>query len=131
MGTASIGSEKPLVVLVHHPSLFRLWMERRIEKNFRLCVFSGAEEALAFIRSTPSLGAVVTDLDFGSAGSKGTSIARKVRRRFGHAPVFLFAVDDKNDPRVLLLRNLGRIYFLSMLGALFIERQIKKALQEK
>ena len=131
MRAAKIGADKPLVVLVHRPSLLRHWMERALEKNYRLCMFSGGEEALAFVRSTPKLDAIVTDLDFGSSDSKGASIARKVRKRFPNAPIFMFATDDHQDPRLLILRNLKGIRFLSAFGAFFIERAIKNALERK
>ena len=59
--------EKPVVLLVHDSSLTRLWMERSLGDHCRLCVFSRAEEAIAFVKVSSDLDILITDLDLTSS----------------------------------------------------------------
>jgi len=124
--------EKPLVVLVHEESFLRLWMEKTLSKWFRLCVFSGSEEASAFARSVTDFGVLITDLDLGVSPLGGCNIARDVNKRFPNSPIFVFSEANLNDHRHVILQGMKQVKFLSKpFGALFLVREIKNALKEK
>ena len=124
--------ERPLVVLVHDPSLLRLWMERSLNQLFRVCVFSSSEDALTFARSTPAFDALVTDLDLALSALGGCNVARDVRARFPEVPIFIFSGTSDSDHRLIILRGMSGIRFMSKpFGGLFIAQRVQAALNEK
>lgn len=121
-------STKPTVILLHSPSLLRLWIESRLEKRVKLRVFSDVEEALAFARTTRKLDALVTGVDFGRVGLSGLNVARKVKKRFPDVPIFVFQTEDYEDPRLLILKQQPHVRVLSLFSAVSIWRHLKKAI---
>lgn len=125
-------AEKPLVILVHEESLLRLWMEQSLEKFFRLCVFSGSEEASTFARSASKLDVLVTDLDLGVSALGGCNIAREVAQLFPESPIFVFSGERHQDHRLVILRAMKKVKIISKpFGAFRIVREVKKALNDK
>jgi len=125
-------SEKPLIVIVYSPSILRFLMKRNLRDSFRYFVFSTSEKALAFVRSLPHLDALVTELDLDFSTRGGCNIARAVKQQFPKAFIFVFADDSKEDHRLILLRGLKDIYFLSKpFDVFFLSRYIKKVLYRK
>jgi len=121
--------EMPLVVVVQGQSILRIWMEAALSNCFRVCVFSGPEDALAFVRSTHSLDVLVTDLDLGLSALGGCNIARDVRERFPESLIFVFSNGDANDHRLVILRGMSGIKLLfKPFGAFSLVRQVKAAL---
>jgi CheY-like chemotaxis protein len=124
--------EKPLIVLVYDPSFLRLWMENALSQSFRICVFSTSEDALAFVRSTQTIDVLITDLDLALSALGGCNIARDVRARFPLVPIFVFSGASDSDHRLVILRAMKRVRFMSKpFGALFIARRVQAALKEK
>ncbi len=124
--------EKPVVLLVHDSSLTRLWMERSLGDHCRLCVFSRAEEAIAFVKVSSELDILITDLDLTSSALGGCNIARKVGRRFPRSILFVFAHHHSEDHRLIILKSMKAVRFLSKpFDAFFIRRLVKMAIQER
>lgn len=124
--------EKPLVVLVHDPSLLRLWMEKSLSQLFRVCVFSNSEDALTFTRSTPTFDALVTDLDLALSALGGCNVARDVRTWFPQAPIFVFSKASSSDHRLVILRGMKGVRLISNpLDILFLTRRVQAALSEQ
>ena len=107
-------------------------MEKSLGKFFRLCVFSGFEEASVFVRSASKLDVLVTDLDLGVSAIGGCNIAREVRQMFPESPIFAFSGERRQDHRLVILRAMKRVKILSKpFGAIRIVHEIKKALNQK
>ena len=124
--------EKPLIVLVHDSSLLRLWMEKSLSKQFRVCVFSNSEDALNFSHSTNTFDLLITDLDLALSALGGCNIVRDVRAQFPQVPILLFSDASANDHRLVILRGMKRVQFMSKpFDALFIARRVQMALGEK
>lgn len=118
---------KPSIVLVYEQSLLRYWMERRLRKLFRINVFSNAKDALAFVRSTSELDALVTDLDLGVSTLGGCNIAREAAQQFPNARIFVFSDGlAANDHRILILRDLSTVKLLSKVEAVFLAGRLSR-----
>lgn len=125
MATLQSTKEIPLVVLVYEPSLLRMWMERSLGKLFRVCAFSTAEDALAFVRSTVTLDVLITDLDLGLSAIGGCNIARDVEQKFPQSRIFVFSDTPANDHRLLILRGMKKVKYLTKpFGAFFLSRHV-------
>ncbi|MGK5085272.1 Orn/Lys/Arg decarboxylase N-terminal domain-containing protein [Bdellovibrionota bacterium FG-1] len=122
--------EKPLAVLVYDPSLLRLWMENALGQMFRVCVFSNAEDALTFARSTQTFDALITDLDLALSALGGCNIVRDVRTRFPQVPIFVFSNASAQDHRLVILRGMPGVRFMSAFDVFFVARRVQKALSE-
>jgi response regulator RpfG family c-di-GMP phosphodiesterase len=124
--------EKPLVVLVHEQSLLRLWMERTLSKWFRVCIFSTAEDALFFVRSTKVLDVLITDLNLNLSALGGCNVAREVHHIFPKSHIFIFNDVSSSDHRYIILKNIKKVKYLSkFFGSVFLVRHVKNALTKK
>ena len=103
MATLQSTKEIPLVVLVYGPRFFGCGWSA-LGKLFRVCAFSTAEDALAFVRSTVTLDVLITDLDLGLSAIGGCNIARDVEQKFPQSRIFVFSDTPANDHRLLILR---------------------------
>ncbi len=125
-------AEKPLVVLVYQPSFLRIWMERALGKQFRTHVFSSSERATAFIGAAKRLDVLVTDLELGLATLGGCNIARDAIQRFPESQIFIFSDAPASDHRLLILKGIGKVKYLSKpLGAFLLARHLRRALEGK
>ena len=123
---------KPLVVLVQAPSMMRLWMESRLSRQFRVCVFASSEDALAFVRSRREFDVLITDLDLALSTIGGCNIARDVRSRFPGVPIFVFPNVPADDHRLVILRGMKGVRFLfKPLDVLRITGLLRAALRDK
>lgn len=123
---------KPIVVLVYEPSFLRYWMARALRDKFRLHIFSGTDEALDFVRSTPHVDVLITELDFRSSALGGCNIAREVDQRFRNASIFVFLNGDSDDHRLMMLRGIKTVRFLTKpFDAFFLVRYVENATTHK
>jgi DNA-binding NarL/FixJ family response regulator len=130
--TAQINNRKPSVVLVYEHSLLRYWLERTLSDSFHVSVFSNTEDALAFVGSAHSLDVLVTDLDLGLSALGGCNIARDVAHRFPKSRIFVFSDGiAANDHRLLILRDMKMVQFLSKFEAVFLARRLSRELSER
>jgi hypothetical protein len=107
-------------------------MERSLGERFRICLFSGTEDAIAFARTAPRIDVLVTDLDLGLSALGGCNIARDVQHRFPQALIYVFARAAANDHRLLILRGTENLRLLTKpWGALSLAKEVRRALLEK
>jgi len=120
---------KPLVVLVHEPSFLRFWMERALGEKFQLHVFSGSDEALAFVRSISHVEVLITELNIASSVVGGCTIAREVGQRFPKSSILVFSNCASDDHRLLMLHGMKSVRLLSKpFDAFFLVRHVKNAM---
>lgn len=116
---------KGAVVLVCGQSLLRYWLTRTLGKFFDVSVFSTTESALAFVKHSRVVDFLITDLDLGLSALGGCNIARDVVQRFPQARVFVLSDGIlANDHRLVILRGMNGVQFLSKFDALFLARRL-------
>jgi DNA-binding NtrC family response regulator len=127
----SFENSKPVVVLVHEPSLFRLFLERNLNKDFKLIYFSDSESAIEYLDLTSKIDMLVTDLVFKNSPLGGCNLARTAHQRFPASLILVFT-EDTDDYRVDLLKSIPNVTLhFKPFGAFRLAGKIKRALQRK
>ena len=79
--------------------LRRMAVEMLIEEGFAADGVSGAAEALSYLRSSPTIKLLITDINM--PGMNGLDLAKCVREQFGHVRLLIVSGGAPRDAGVL------------------------------